>query len=189
MSAPITAGWDDRGPYLVVNGEHHRLTAPQAREIRETLQVSAPSPGPRPPTPATVATPAPAVHSTSTGTPTRSPSASGAQHFLPAARDWCYRLGVSQDQVGAILDDPVEEWITRAKTADVAVSSDGESANPEHRGAAAAPALATRQRSASCCSGSRGRGAWLSAPGTTSTSIARARCAPCRARRQTADRS
>lgn len=127
MSAPISAGWDHIGPYLVLDGAVRRLDAAEAFAVRDAFH------GP----PARPAPPAPVsegegevlpVHTTATTEPARVRGSVRPEDLdlLPAARQWCERLSVSRERVAAILTDPAQEWTSRSRTGDAAVASDGE---------------------------------------------------------------
>lgn len=142
----ITAGRDAQGPFLDIHGTRHRLSAPQAAQIRDALEEPAadpapPAPAPAPPShpapaPARVPTPAempaskPAAASTARPRPSGPfvPADGGEEDFdlLPDARRWAEDLGVADDRIREILEDPAEEWTAFSRTGEASVVTDGE---------------------------------------------------------------
>ncbi|WP_152351356.1 hypothetical protein [Brachybacterium subflavum] len=142
----ITAGRDAQGPYLDIHGARHRLSAPQAAQIRAALEESAGDPAPPvPPRPAPTPVPAPPtpvptpaeMPASRPAAPNRArprpggpfvPPGGGEEDFdlLPDARRWAEDLGVADDRIRAILEDPAEEWTAFSRTGEASVVTDGE---------------------------------------------------------------
>jgi hypothetical protein len=46
--------------------------------------------------------------------------------FLPMAREWADRLGITEKRIAEIWDDPTDEWVAQTRTGEASVVTDGQ---------------------------------------------------------------